>query len=159
MSVFGLAQLLNECVAPRYRREVAAIVLVESSGRPYALDEIGRSRSLYPATLGGAVKAADAMLASGHPVAVGLAQINSQNVSRFHLEGRNLFDGCTNLEVAQEVLADCYGLAGRAVSSRPEQELAWSCYFSGNFNQGFVTYHGASYVARVGATLKRIDGE
>ena len=159
MSVFGLAHLLNECVAPRYRREVAAIVLVESSGEPYALNEIGRRRSVYPATLRGAVNDADAMLSSGHPVAVGLGQINSQNVIRFHLEGRNLFNGCTNLEVAQEVLADCYGLAGRVVSSRPEQELAWSCYYSGNFKQGFVPYHGVSYVARVGETLKRIDGE
>ncbi len=156
MWVAGMAHLLNGCVKPRWREQVAAIVMVESGGWPYALDGIGINRSLYPRSLSRAVKDADGILAGGHAVAIGLAQINSDNVIRFHLQGRNLFNGCTNLRVAEEVLKDCYRMASRVVSSRSKRELAWSCYYSGNFWQGFVPYHGRSYVGSVETAFRRI---
>lgn len=155
---FGLAQVLNRCVDPEYRRDIAAIVMVESAGHSLALDGIGAAVPHWPATLTAAIRDADAALTAGHQVAIGLAQINTANIARFHLLGWNLFDPCENLRAAQAVLEDCYARAGRAAFAWIERERAWSCYYSGNFRDGFVAGEGYSYVARVGAAYIRVSG-
>jgi type IV secretion system protein VirB1 len=155
---FGLAQVLNRCVAPEYRRDIAAIVMVESAGDRLALDGIGAAVPHWPLTLTAAIRDADAALAAGHQVAIGLGQINTANIARFHLLGWNLFDPCQNLRAAQAVLEDCYAREARAGSRWIQRERAWSCYYSGNFYDGFVAREGYSYVARVGAAFIRVSG-
>lgn len=157
IAAVSLGLFLNDCVTDANRRDIAAIVYVESANSPTAVAGIGTAFSSLNTSLSSAIEAANSVLASGHRVAVGLGQINSVNIHRLHLEGMNLFDPCINLQVAERVLRDCLERAP-AVADHLRHQQAWSCYFSGDFRTGFYRPQSSPYVERVEAASRRLGG-
>ena len=94
-----------------------------------------------------AVLTAQQLEKEGKNYSVGLMQINKHNFSRYGVTLEQMFDPCNNLQVAQQILQDCYQRSGSVND-------ALSCYYSGNFLRGYKRdFRGTSYVERVHAQL------
>ena len=94
-----------------------------------AIGDNTSGRSYAPATLATAVSLASGLVAAGHSVDLGVAQINS---AAGHLQRRGLslaaaFDPCTGFRVGGEVLADCYRRAPGA-DEQARIRAALGCY-------------------------------
>lgn len=96
--------LLHEC-APRVSMvTMAAIVQQESGGNPLAIHDNTSGQSYRPASLSEAVGLARHLIAAGHSVDMGIAQINSGNLPSLHIGAQQVFDPCQNLRAAQTIL-------------------------------------------------------
>ena len=79
-------------------------------------------------------------------VSVGLLQVNTDNAARFRLNPERLFDPCTNIAVAANLLAEACAAQKQAAPNNPDALLrALSVYNSGTADFGF--YNG--YVDRI----------
>ena len=100
-----------------------------------------------PTDFNSAVLTAQQLEKEGKNYSVGLMQINKHNFSRYGVTLEQMFDPCNNLQVAQQILQDCYQRSGSVND-------ALSCYYSGNFLRGYKRdFRGTSYVERVHAQL------
>ncbi len=100
-----LAQQCAPTVAPR---TLAAIVKVESGGDPLAMWDNTTGKRYLPATVPQAQSILSALMAEGHQVDVGIGQVDTENFARYGLNTRNVFNACTNLHVAGEILQSAY---------------------------------------------------
>ena len=110
---------------------LAAVIAVESGGRPWA---IGTPHGAYYAsTQRDAVIYLARALRSERSVDIGLMQINSQWIERLHLKPSQLLDPCFNVRVGAAILATNF-----VAASRPGRSLlqtlvaALSLYNSGS---------------------------
>ncbi len=148
-------QLAASC-APQIAPETWLSVVNTESGfngpvigfNTFAIGDNTSGRSYAPASLAQAVSLASALVAAGHSVDLGVAQINS---AAGHLQRRGLplaaaFDPCTGFRVGGDVLADCYR---RAVGTDEQARIhaALGCY------NGDRT---GAYARRVLASAERI---
>jgi type IV secretion system protein VirB1 len=132
-----LAGFILSCAPQVDARTTAAIVQVESAGRPYAVNDNSAGRAYFPATLEGA-RALLRRLA-GHQVAVGIVQLDSVNFARFRTNAVAQLDPCVNLRLGTQVLVEDYRreyprAAGRTIEERRQVALrrAFSAYNSGS---------------------------
>ena len=110
---YALAQLLYSC-APRVAPStMAALVLYESRGNPYAVDDDTARKSYYPRDAVVASSLASQLLRRGHNLDVGLAQVNVSNFAVYGLTPASAFDACANLRAASAILIDRYRAAKR----------------------------------------------
>lgn len=91
---------------------IAAVVQNESGGNPLAMHDNTSGRSYSPGSVGDAVELAKRLIADGHSVDLGLAQINSKNLQWIGMTVEQSFDACSNLQASQQVLVDAYKRAG-----------------------------------------------
>lgn len=122
-----------------------AIVLEESRGHPYAIHDGKTHRAIFPTTRDEATATAQRLIAAGHRIDAGLAQINSENWSWLGLTPESVFDPCTNLAAGERVLIDAYARAPFTV------DAAISRYNSGDSERGIRN----GYVSRVKAWLAK----
>lgn len=87
------------------------LVSVESGGRPLAIYDNDSRRSYAFTDLRQAQSTAAQLLAAGHNVDLGLAQINSANLAALGLNAANVFDACTNLRAGAAILRRAYAAA------------------------------------------------
>jgi soluble lytic murein transglycosylase-like protein len=129
---------------------MAAIVAVESRGNPFALNDNTTHRSYSPRDHSDAISTARALIAQGHSVDVGIAQVNSTNFAAFHTTEREMLDPCRNLYIASSILADAYARSS-VIFSDPQPALwhAISAYNTGSL------YAGKRYVSLVVAAASR----
>lgn len=145
-TLLALAAACAPQVAPQ---TMAAIVRVESGLDPLAIgvNGVGR-RALRPRTPEAAVAHAEALIAGGHSIDLGLAQINSRNLARLGLTPRTAFDPCRNLAAGAAILEAGYR---RAAPRRGQEQAglrtALSYYNTGHPERGLRN----GYVARVTA--------
>ena len=100
-----------------------------------------------PPDFNSAVLTAQQLEKEGKSYSVGLMHINKHNFSRYGVTLEQMFDPCNNLQVAQQILQDCYQRSGSVND-------ALSCYYSGTFLRGYKRdFRGTSYVERVNAQL------
>jgi type IV secretion system protein VirB1 len=114
------------------------IVRVESAYRPLRIGINGPHGSvLQPRSVEEAVSWAQQLLTRGENIDLGLAQINSRNLSWLGLSVADAFDTCRNLQAASQVLSGGYRAALKASpSDRSLLQTAYSLYNTGNMSRG-----------------------
>lgn len=144
--MLDIAALVQNCAADVPSSVMQAVVSVESSKNPFAIGVVGGRLQRQPRTLSEALATAEMLERSGWNFSLGVAQVNRYNLSKYGLDYQRAFDPCKNLQAASKILNECYG---RAHQQEPNGYKAWqmafSCYYSGNFSVGFK--HG--YVQKV----------
>lgn len=143
---------IQQCVSSEYQQEMHAIVQVESSGNPNAIAIIKGGKMLQqPGSPEQARKTLDLLHALKLPYSAGAAQINHKNFDRYGMNKGNAFDPCQSVARGEQILRECYARASAIYSNYvTAKEASWSCYYSGNFKDGFEKKgHKHSYVEKV----------
>ena len=123
---------------------MTAIVQVESGGDPLAIGDNTTRRSYHPRDRASAEALARRLIAAGHSVDLGIAQINQANLAHFALNAHTVFDACANLGAGSEILAQDYAIATlRFGTGQVALHHALGMYNAGSLDAG------ASYVRRV----------
>jgi type IV secretion system protein VirB1 len=155
MLALDLNPYFDACAPDVGRTTLAAIVRVESKGRPYAMLDNGPAHLPYPerlkfarsysfSTKDEAVAKAKTLLAQGRLLDMGLMQVNSRNMTRMGYSVEAMFDPCTNIRVGAHILKDNYV---RAVKVYGEGQKALQHALSA-YNTGSL-WGGAGYVKKV----------
>ena len=117
---------------------------VESHFDQYAID-INHGPVVRATSLPQAVAIASRYISAGYSVDLGIAQINSHNLSPLGLTIADAFDPCTSMQAGQRVLLSYYSRALKLASGDNAIGLAMSYYNSGSATRG---YHNG-YVGKV----------
>ena len=137
----ALTALLQSCAPQVAPSTMHAIVAVESGGNPWAIGDNTTRRSFAPRSYAEAVATANALIAQGHSVDVGIAQVNSANFAGYHTNAAQVLIPCQGLIVGSEILANAYRWS---VATNPEPRQAlWGAVSA--YNTGSL-YAGARYV-------------
>lgn len=144
-----LMLLIAACVPGIAAPTLAAVVAHESAGNPNAINLNSRLAriSRVPGTRAEAEHVL-AQLADGRhgTYDIGLGQINSVHLARLDLNAQALLDPCLNLQVAAQILGECYErTADKGKDAQARLAGALSCYNTGNPHRGFAN----GYVQRV----------
>jgi type IV secretion system protein VirB1 len=140
----ALATLLQQCAPNVGERTMTAIVRVESNASPLAIYDNTSGRSFSPRTVREAMYTASTLVDAGHSVDLGLAQVNSANLSRLGMSIRDAFDPCSNLHGAATILQTAYDAASSRFSPGPYAlRRAIGAYNSGSI------FGGDTYVDRI----------
>lgn len=146
----ALAAYLSTCAPSVAPSTMAAIVGVESGGNALALHDNTTRRVYAPRDVRTALAIADELLARGHSVDVGIAQVNSANFGAFGVDAARMLEPCANLNVASRILGGAYA---HAVSAFPNPgEALWHAISA--YNTGSL-FAGRAYVAAVVAEAIR----
>jgi type IV secretion system protein VirB1 len=150
-AAFALAAQCAPAVAPE---TLLSVVQVESRFEPLAIGVNGAPRIVVaPTSVDDAVAKAGALIAAGRSVDLGLAQINSKNLSWLGLSLAEVFEPCTNLRAAARILQDGYGRGDAArVGEQAALKTALSYYNTGHPARGFRN----GYVGKVTTAAERI---
>ena len=108
LAMLTLTASLASCAAGVSPRTIAAVVSVESNGWPLTIHDNTIDRSYTFTDRMTADTTARALLAAGHNVDLGLAQINSSNLARLGLTPLDVLDPCTNLRAGAAILHSAY---------------------------------------------------
>lgn len=140
--------LIARCAPTVHPETMAALISAESRGHQYAIADAGPVnmpwaqrkklvRSYYMGSLDEAVGKANGLIASGHTVSLGLAQVNDRNLAAFGLSVREIFEPCTNLAVGGKIFTDFYERAVKKFGfGRQALNAAISAYNSGSWVRG-----------------------
>lgn len=112
---------------------LTGLVLHESGGHAFAIHDNTTGKSLVPPAKAAAISTAQALIAQGHSIDVGLAQINSGNFAWLGLDVAAAFDPCRSIAAGAEVLT------------------AYSRYNTGSPTRGVANGYAQSVVAAVHA--------
>lgn len=138
----SLAQRCAPSIAPD---TLKAIVETESHFNPYAIGVVG-SHVKQPKSFSEAMATIAQLETDGKNYSVGMAQINQSNFKKYGINAEKALDACTNLNVAAQILNECFKRAKHGEKTEKEAlKDALSCYYSGNFKTGYE--HG--YVSKV----------
>ncbi|MHB1573505.1 MAG: lytic transglycosylase domain-containing protein [Acidithiobacillus sp.] len=99
-----LSQISAECASMVAPSTMAAIVQVESGGRPLAMWNNSTRSMVIPGSRAQAIQYLRHAMAAGQRVDVGLAQVDTGNFAAFRLTPRNAFNACTNLRAGGEIM-------------------------------------------------------
>lgn len=124
-----------------------AIMRVESGGHDYAINVNGVAMQPPPAaTAAEATAVAQAWIARGFSVDMGLMQVNSRNLASLGFSVAQMFDPCTNIQAGASILTADY-LAAAPGRPNPQDALkaALSAYNTGSFERGFYNGYVAKY--------------
>lgn len=118
---------------------VNAIVKTESSFNPWAIGVNSANRlASQPTSYRQAFSIADGLLKTNASFDLGLAQINSFNLKSLGMSAQQVLDPCTNLRAMQTIFLGCWNRAKKIESnSNKAVTMAFSCYNTGNFKDGF----------------------
>jgi type IV secretion system protein VirB1 len=150
-AALALAAQCAPAVAPE---TLLSVVQVESRFEPLAIGVNGAPRVVVePASMGDAVTKAAALIKVGRNIDLGLAQINSKNLSWLGLSLAEVFEPCTNLRAAARILQDGYLRSdAERVGEQAALKTALSYYNTGHPARGFTN----GYVAKVTTAAERI---
>jgi len=118
---------------------VNAIVKTESSFNPWAIGVNSANRlANQPTSYRQAFSIADGLMRTNASFDLGLAQINSFNLKGLGMTAQQVLDPCTNLQAMQTIFLDCWNRAKKIeANSNKAVTMAFSCYNTGNFKDGF----------------------
>lgn len=160
-----VSTLLQRCAASVHPVTMAAVISAESSGHQFAIADAGPVklpwsqrkhlvRSYFESSIDTATARAKDLIANGHTVSLGLAQINDRNLSALGLSLRDVFDPCTNVAAGAKILTRFY-VKAVATFGTGERALhaALSAYNSGDWLRGANDGYVATVYRRAGKTL------
>lgn len=107
----SLTRLLQICAPSVATPTMLALISVESGGWPWSIDDDTARKAYSPKTYKAAVALATSLIAEGHNLDVGLAQVNSGNFDGYGLSVSTAFDPCTNVSVGAMILTRSYQFA------------------------------------------------
>ena len=152
-----LTDLAQQCAPQVAPTTLAAIVQVESGGNPWVLWDNTAHHGYHPKTRKVAERILRVLMAEGHQVDVGIAQVDTENFAPYGLNPGNAFDACTNLRVGADILTTDYRKA--AATYGPGQTAlyhAFEAYNSGHLHGDAVYANcilsAAGIPVKVGAT-------
>lgn len=143
--------LLSECAPAIAPVTLAAVVQQESGGNPLALHDNTTGRSYRPASHADAAQLARDLVAQGHSVDIGLAQINSRNLSNLGMTVDQVLQPCANLRAAQAVLLEGWQRSG-------DLRATLSAYNTGRLSSPVGAKYGVSVYGKAGVTVPAIPG-
>lgn len=154
ISIAAALALAAQCAPSVAPETLLSVVQVESRFDPLAIGVNGTPRvAVTPSSVDEAVAKAQALIASGRSIDLGLAQINSRNLAWLGLDVRAAFDSCTNLRAAAQVLQDGYSRSdAQRLGEQAALRTALSYYNTGHPARGFSN----GYVAKVTSAAGRI---
>ncbi|QIE29053.1 lytic transglycosylase domain-containing protein [Caballeronia sp. SBC2] len=151
--------LAQQCAPGVHPTTLQAVVRTESGFNPFAIGIVGGRLVRQPQNRDEAVATVKALDAAGWNYSMGLSQVNRYNLSRYGMDANAAFDPCTNLRAGSAILSDCYHRASAHMGAGQDAlRAAFSCYYSGNFERGFVRDSGtSSYVQRIVSFVASTD--
>lgn len=154
LSVAAALALAAQCAPSVAPETLLSVVQVESRFEPLAIGVNGAPRITVTAgSLDDAITKAEALIAAGRSIDLGLAQINSRNLSWLGLSLREVFEPCTNLRAAARILNDGYARSDATrVGEQAALRTALSYYNTGHPARGLTN----GYVGRVTSAAARI---
>lgn len=156
LELSAVLALSNQCAPQVAPQTMAAIAHVESRFNPYAIG-VNRGDRLprQPRTREEAIRTARGLLAQGKNIDLGLAQINSANMTWLNLSVEDAFDPCKNLAAGARVLTANYrSVVARAPTQQHALRVALSMYNTGSQSRGF----GNGYVRKIEDAAVRLAG-
>lgn len=159
MALVEFAALAAMCAPNVHLTTLESIVTHESRANIYAIGVNGDYvLPRQPASLEEAVATAEWLSENGYDFDSGLGQINARNVPKLGLTFEQVFDPCTNLKAAAQILTECYERAvPRYGAGQPGLQAALSCYNTGNFERGFANGYVYKVAAHVGTTVPALE--
>ncbi len=160
-----LSALIARCAPTVHPETMAAVVSAESRGHQFAIADAGPVklpwaqrkalvRSLYPGSLQEAVTTAQTLIANGHTVSLGVAQVNDRNLAKMGVSIQDVFDPCVNIAVGGKILTDFYEKARAKFGNGPAAlQAALSAYNSGDWSRGARDGYVALVYKQVGKPL------
>lgn len=144
MDYVAIDALIEQCASGVAPSTMAAIIKVESAGNPWAIGDNTTHSHVSPKSAREAVAIASKLIASGHNLDLGLAQINSANLKTYGVGVASVFDPCTNVNIGSRILSNFY-LKSTTKYGEGNVSLyhALSAYNTGSF------YNGPSYVLKI----------
>jgi type IV secretion system protein VirB1 len=144
LAAVTLAASLQPCAPGVSARTMAAVVSVESSGWPLTIHDNTTAESFTYRDRAHAEAAATKLIAAGHNLDLGLAQINLSNLAPLGLGVHEVFDPCANLRAGATILRGAYSAAvARFGPGQIALRHALSAYNSGSL------FAAPDYVRRV----------
>jgi type IV secretion system protein VirB1 len=143
-----IAAALLACALNVAPATVQAIINVESSGNPIALNVNRLGHAVHPHDAAEAAAMARTYINRGYSVDLGLMQINSRNLADLGLTVEQALDPCTNIRGGGEILrADYASAAQRFGEGQGALLAALSAYNTGTFDRGFRNGYVSRYFA------------
>lgn len=102
------ADVVQTCSGPVSPVTMSAVVLTESQGWPWAIWDNTANRRYTLPNQAAAVAVATKLIAAGHKLDMGLAQVDSWWLQRLHLSVNQVFNPCENVHVGAAILASDY---------------------------------------------------
>lgn len=126
---------------------IEAVVQVESRSDSLALHVNRLPVQPPPArALDEAVRTAEAFIARGYSVDLGLMQVNSRNLSALGLTVARVLEPCANINAGGAILAANYRQAVQTLGEgQAALQAALSAYNTGDFARGFANGYVARY--------------
>lgn len=154
LSLTAAIALAAHCAPTVAPETLLSVVQVESRFEPLAIGVNGLPRvTLAPTSIEDAIIRAGELIAAGRSLDLGLAQINSKNLSWLNLSLREVFEPCTNLRAAARVLEAGYARSNpEGVGQQAALRTTLSYYNTGHRSRGL----GNGYVGKVEAAAGRI---
>lgn len=141
-------ELLRRCAPSVHPETMRAVLNTESRGNVLAVADAGpvalpwsqrkgMVRSHYPADKATAIRLVKDLLARGHTVSLGLAQINDRNLARIGIPVESIFEPCANVSAGASILTSFYADAVKSYGPGARAlRAALSGYNSGSFVRG-----------------------
>ncbi|QQV79463.1 lytic transglycosylase domain-containing protein (plasmid) [Sphingomonas aliaeris] len=140
----AIVALAKACAPAVATEAVVPLVLTESGGDPLQINvNKGPRVRARSSTEGAAI--VRRYMAAGYTVDIGLAQINSANLSRLGVTVEQAFDPCTNISLASSVLQANFDAASRYYDGLDAISATYSLYNTGTMTRGMRN----GYVGRV----------
>lgn len=154
ISLAAALVLAAQCAPSVAPETLLSVVQVESRFEPLAIGVNGAPRVVVaPTSVDDAVAKAGALITAGRNIDLGLAQINSKNLSWLGLSLADVFEPCTNLRAAARILQDGYARSDAVrVGEQAALKTALSYYNTGHPARGFSN----GYVGKVATAAERI---
>ena len=143
--------LMEQCAPQIAPVTMAAVVQQESGGNPLALHDNTSGKSYAPTTVAEAARLARELIAQGHSVDIGLAQISSKNLPRLGLGVDQVLDPCTNLRAAQSILMEGWMRSG-------DLRATLSAYNTGRLRSPVGMAYGEKVFGKAGVVVPAIPG-
>ena len=146
--------LIMACAPNVAPSTVQAIIKVESTGNPLAVNVNKRKGVVYPLAAKfkstvEAVNAAKEAISAGHKDDLGYMQVNSANLARLGYTVEDMFDPCKNIKAGATVLSEFYTTAlAKYGSEQVALRAALSAYNTGSFTLGFENGYVARYTGQ-----------
>ena len=147
MTPIQLIALCAPAVAPV---TMAALVQQESGGNAFALHDNTTGRTYQPQSAQAAAALLRGLIARGHSVDIGLAQVNSRNLPVLGLDPTAALDPCENLRAAQKILLEAWQRTGSLAA-------ALAAYNTGTSAGKRGAAYAAAVYSRAGAAVPTIE--
>lgn len=148
--MIDLSALIDQCVNPRHKVVMEAIVKVESKGNPLVLGlNKGYKLKTQPKDQEQAKAWAEFLEQHDYNFDVGIAQVNITNVHKYGYKAIDMLDPCLNLKIASDIFDKNHQAAMATNNSANALQKAISAYNTGNFINGFKN----GYVDKVNRNL------